>query len=116
MLKRVPYSWLILAGLEFVLLLPGLVLIDEEEQEDAAENTVFENTLAETPGIENTVPENKLPQLNDEVPNNTESDNTVLEENTSTVSKHTLGRAPLSFAFYLIPFSLKITSRPELHA
>ena len=92
------------------------MLIDEEEQEDAAENTVFENTLAETPGIENTVPENKLPQLNDEVPNNTESDNTVLEENTSTVSKPILGRASLSFAFYLIPFSLKITSRPELHA
>ena len=96
-LKRVPYSWLILAGLEFVLLLPGLIFIEEEDPEDATENTVFENTSAETTGIENTAPENKQQQLNTNgLPNeeelkNTASDNIVQEKKASNVSKPILG-------------------------
>ena len=97
-LNRVPYSWLILAGLEFVLLLPGLIFIEEEDPEDAPENTVIENTSAETAGIENTASENKLPQLNTnglpdkEELKNTVFDNTVLEKKASKVSKPILGR------------------------
>ena len=100
-LNRVPYSWLILAGLEFVLLLPGLILIDEEDPEDATEYTVFEDTLTEAAEIKNTAPKQKLSHFNslrDGIePGNSAFDNTVLEKRTSKVSKPILGRATLIF-------------------
>ena len=81
-LSRVPYSWLILAGIIFALLFPGLIFIErenEEDKENAEDKKKGENkkVATENTAIQSTVQEASMVE--------------ELKENSSKVSKPILG-------------------------
>lgn len=54
-LERVPYVWLILAGLIFLFMLPGLIFIREDEGEEEGEEEEFPHILSISKGSRDTV-------------------------------------------------------------